>query len=227
MRELRELYLPKLVEARDRVANPPFRSETEWQPSTPLHLSQSSLSTDQTPVSPTFSVRSQPKLLSPTSSLASSPVMRSSLEDYSPKRPLTEVREEPHQEKDDEFEMVDALPRDSKCMCLTSVIGNLSRTRRANCIQVRRPKISKRCPLQSISKRIRRLSPIMTGSTRHHSRQANSTSRVTNDIAPTSHHHPTRYSRASVCAFPVCRVSGAAGRTSGSRRCPTVSASRR
>ena len=117
MRELRELYLPKLVEARDRTTSI-LRSDADLYSSTTLPLSRSSVSTDRTPSSPTFSMRSQVKLFSANSSLSSSPTMRSSLEDYSPKRPLTEVQEEPYPERDDNFEMVDAFPRDRNCMCL-------------------------------------------------------------------------------------------------------------
>ena len=108
MRELRELRLPKLIEAREDRMN----AGADAQPISPLHLSQSSASLDQTPISPTFSLRGLGKYPSANSSLASSPTMRSSLDDYSQKRPLTEVREEPVQEKEDEFEMVDAFPRD-------------------------------------------------------------------------------------------------------------------
>ena len=111
MRELRELQLPKLLEARESRAAP----GPSLPNCSPLNLSQSSASSDSTILSPTFSLRSPAKFSSATSSVASSPTMRSSLDDYSPKRQLTDVREEPVQEKDDGFEMVDAIPRDSDC----------------------------------------------------------------------------------------------------------------
>lgn len=111
MRDLRELRLPRLVEARDN-ATLVYTAQSGRQSSTSSHTAHSPTVSDQPPVSPTFSLRSQLTPFSPSSPLASSPTMRSSLEDYSSKRPLTEVPEETGQERGDQFEMIDAFPRD-------------------------------------------------------------------------------------------------------------------
>ena len=59
------------------------------------------------PSTPTFSLRGHGRFPSSSSSLASSPVIRESMDGFgSGKRPLTEVKEEPP-EKDDDYEMVD------------------------------------------------------------------------------------------------------------------------
>lgn len=111
MRQLRELYLPKLVEARRNGSGNLEIDAGLPYPGSPLHLSQSSTASDQTPISPTFSLRCHSRLPSSSSSVASSPAMRASLDGF--KRPLTEVKEEPHHERDSDFEMVDAFTRDS------------------------------------------------------------------------------------------------------------------
>lgn len=60
------------------------------------------------PSTPTFSLRGHARFPSSTSSLASSPTVRESMDGFgSAKRPLTEVKEEPP-EKDDDYEMVDS-----------------------------------------------------------------------------------------------------------------------
>ena len=149
MRELRELQLPKLVEALERKAEGldqrPIQSS-----SSSVHLSQSSLSSDQTPVSSTFSLRGPTRVSSASSSIASSPMVRASFDDYSPKSLLTDVVEEPFQEKVDDCEMVDAHPRDSKGKFFTttsSALGNdsdlserngLTRSRLVDCNYSRR-----------------------------------------------------------------------------------------
>ncbi len=61
------------------------------------------------PVTPTFSLRGHGRFPSSTSSPASSPVMRDSMDGFgSGKRPLTEVKEEPLEPEDD-YEMVGGL----------------------------------------------------------------------------------------------------------------------
>ena len=127
MRQLRELYLPKLVEAR-RNGSGILEIDAEFPyPSSPLHMSQSSTASDQTSISPTFSLRSHSRLPSASSSIASSPTMRASLEGF--KRPLTEVKEEPHRERDSDFEMVDAFTRDSHDCKLSQFIDSGSGAR--------------------------------------------------------------------------------------------------
>lgn len=73
------------------------------------HLSRSSTLSDSTsPTTPTFSARGHSRLPSSTSSLASSPAMHDSTDGFGPtKRPLTDVREEPH-DKDEDYDMVNA-----------------------------------------------------------------------------------------------------------------------
>lgn len=111
MRELRELKLPQLVEARKRQSG---GSDFEFDPyAHPLHLSQTSTaSSDHSPVTPTFSLRGHFRFPSSTSSLASSPPLRSSMEGFAAKRPLTEVREEP-QEREGEVEMFNVPSKES------------------------------------------------------------------------------------------------------------------
>lgn len=103
MRELKELVLPQLVEARKRdsasspVESPVMGHSHQFSPSSTM---------SDTPSSPTFSLRSHSRMQSSASSLPSSPIMRESSEAYgSGKRPLTEVKEE-DQEKDEDYEMV-------------------------------------------------------------------------------------------------------------------------
>ena len=108
MRELIELKLPQMVEARKR--------EEEYSPVDPSspaatahshQLSQSSIMSDLP--SPTFSSRGHSRMQSSTSSLPSSPTMLGSTEIFgSGKRPLTDVKEEPL-ERDEDFEMVDSF----------------------------------------------------------------------------------------------------------------------
>jgi hypothetical protein len=97
MKEQHEVPLPRMVETR-RDDGPGLEIDAELQVTSPLHHSQSSISSDQAPLSPTFSLRGHTKLPSTNSSLSSSPTMRSSL-DF--KRPLTEVKEEPQHERED------------------------------------------------------------------------------------------------------------------------------
>lgn len=106
-RELKTLILPKIVEARKRV-----ESDMD-SPNSTLHcqhLSRSSTLSDSTsPTTPTLSARGHSRLPSSTSSLASSPTMRESIDGYgSAKRPLTDVREEP-QDKEEDYEMINGF----------------------------------------------------------------------------------------------------------------------
>ena len=136
MRGLRALQLPQLVEARRKResssessdldlqelsgSRSSTRSSTSSTNSSPLHLSHSSISSDlsQSPVSSIFTSRSHSRITSSKSSLASSPNMRESLDGYMGKRPLTEVKEEPHQEKDD-FEVLDVPQQEVDGMFLS------------------------------------------------------------------------------------------------------------
>jgi len=119
MRELRQLKLPQLVEARKkedldaRMDSPEFGGSVNA-----LHLSQSSTSSDYpSPVTPTFSLRGHSRFPSSTSSLASSPVLCDTMDTYgSGKRPLTDVKEEPH-ERDEGFEMLGNPSAPLDCFC--------------------------------------------------------------------------------------------------------------
>ena len=112
MRELRSLRLPQMVEE-DRKKREEARNRNGADSPEPapvehtLHHSLSSTSSDShSPVTPTFSLRGHMRFSSSSSSLASSPVMRESIDGFSTsKRPLTEVKEEPH-ERDEEVEMM-------------------------------------------------------------------------------------------------------------------------
>ncbi|KAL8832265.1 MAG: hypothetical protein Q9170_004953 [Blastenia crenularia] len=111
MRELIQLQLPKVVEARKKrestlIPDPPMLSTTGHT----LQLSQSSTSSEMpSPITPTFSARGHSRFPSSTSSLASSPPMRDSIDGFGVgKRPLTEVREEPL-ERDEDYEMVNGF----------------------------------------------------------------------------------------------------------------------
>lgn len=83
-----------------------------------MHLSQSSTSSDMpSPVTPTFSLRGHIRHPSSTSSLASSPVLHDAMDGFgTPKRPLTDVKEEPL-EREEGFEMVNSFSNDSGCQC--------------------------------------------------------------------------------------------------------------
>lgn len=73
------------------------------------HSRSSTISNSTSPTSPTSSARGHSRLPSSTSSLASSPTLRESIDGYgSTKRPLTDVREETH-DKDDDYEMVNGF----------------------------------------------------------------------------------------------------------------------
>ncbi|MCJ1398322.1 hypothetical protein MMC11_001520 [Xylographa trunciseda] len=108
MRELRPLRLPLLVEARRQreSANIDMESTDSTMSEHAMHKSTSSSSSEpQSPVSPTFSLRGQLRFSSSNSSLSSSPTMHDSLDIFAPpKRPLTEVKEEP-QERDEDVLM--------------------------------------------------------------------------------------------------------------------------
>ncbi|KAI4182769.1 MAG: hypothetical protein LQ346_006489 [Caloplaca aetnensis] len=111
MRELIQLQLPKVVEARKKRESMNVESlSTSTDFGHPLHLSQSSTSTGlPSPITPTFSARGHSRFPSSTSSLASSPPVRDSTDGFGVgKRPLTEVREEPI-ERDGDFEMVNTF----------------------------------------------------------------------------------------------------------------------
>ena len=90
------------------------RQKDELAMSSPISvMSQSSPASDlPSPSTPTFSLRGHARFPSSTSSLASSPVMRESMDGFgSAKRPLTEVEEEPP-ERDDDYDMVDSTEVD-------------------------------------------------------------------------------------------------------------------
>ncbi|KAL8653063.1 MAG: hypothetical protein Q9226_003998 [Calogaya cf. arnoldii] len=110
MRELRKLHLPQLVEARMREERS-VKIDTSASATTahPIQLSQSSVSSDYpSPTTPT-SARVHSRFPSSTSSLASSPALRDSMDAFAvAKRPLTEVREEP-QEPDEDYHMINAF----------------------------------------------------------------------------------------------------------------------
>ncbi|KAL8808060.1 MAG: hypothetical protein Q9182_000338 [Xanthomendoza sp. 2 TL-2023] len=112
MRELRKLHLPQLVEARRREERS-LNIDTS-SPATiahPIQLSQSSTSSDYpSPTTPTFSARGHSRFPSSSSSVTSSPAMRDSLDPFGVgKRPLTEVREEPQEPDDDDYDMIDGF----------------------------------------------------------------------------------------------------------------------
>jgi len=119
MRELRQLKLPQLVEARrkedleTRGDSPEFGGSVNA-----LHLTQSSASSDYpSPVTPTFSLRGHSRFPSSTSSLASSPILCDSMDTFgSGKRPLTDVKEEP-QERDEDFELLNHADGAPACFC--------------------------------------------------------------------------------------------------------------
>lgn len=83
-----------------------------------LHRSQSSTSSDMpSPVTPTFSVRGHSRYPSSTSSSASSPVLHDPMDGFgTPKRPLTDVKEEPL-EREEGFEIVNSFSNHSGCQC--------------------------------------------------------------------------------------------------------------
>ncbi|MCJ1358283.1 MAG: hypothetical protein MMC33_008282 [Icmadophila ericetorum] len=111
MRELRQLKLPQLVEARRRAEseNGSTDSLDISLGSQSLHRSRSSTSLDaQPPLSPTYSLRGHSRLPSSSSSLASSPKTRESLDGYmASKRPLTQVMEALEKDEDGDDEMLD------------------------------------------------------------------------------------------------------------------------
>jgi hypothetical protein len=118
MRELRQLKLPQLVEARKkedldaRMDSPEFGGSVNA-----LHLSQSSTSSDYpSPVTPTFLCEviraSELDFV-----IGLSPVLCDTMDTYgSGKRPLTDVKEEPH-ERDEGFEMLDNPNAPLDCFC--------------------------------------------------------------------------------------------------------------
>lgn len=105
--------LPQLVEARDKEEG---NVAVDSPNSTGLgnHLSRSStLSEYPSPTTSTFSARGHSRLPSSSSSAPSSPNMRESIEAFgSACRPLTDVKEEPHQDKDEDYRMVDGIEED-------------------------------------------------------------------------------------------------------------------
>lgn len=111
MRELRPFKLPQLVEARRMENEEAAMDALESAPTGHgLHLSTSSTSSTDgpSPTTPTFSLRGHSRFPSSTSSLASSPTMRESMDGFGPQKRLTKVKEEP-QEREDGFEMVNSL----------------------------------------------------------------------------------------------------------------------
>ncbi|KAK0514772.1 hypothetical protein JMJ35_003389 [Cladonia borealis] len=102
-RELKTLKLPQLVEARRNQE----LDMSQVSPSSTGHTHHSSrsstLSDGPSPTTPTFSMRGHSRLPSSTSSLASSPALRESLDGYGTgHRPLTDVKEEPHDKEEDQ-----------------------------------------------------------------------------------------------------------------------------
>lgn len=111
MRELRTFKLPQLVEARRKETEEIAMDSPESAPmGHGLHLSTSSTSSADgpSPTTPTFSLRGHSRFPSSTSSLASSPIMRESMDGFGPQKRLTKVKEEP-QEREDDFEIVNNL----------------------------------------------------------------------------------------------------------------------
>ena len=105
MRELRPLRLPQLLEARGKDdANMSSPNSAASQSPTVSDL--------PSPSTPSFSLRGHGRFPSSSSSLASSPVVRESIDSFgSPKRPLTEVKEEPI-ERDGDLEMLESSEAD-------------------------------------------------------------------------------------------------------------------
>lgn len=108
-RELKPLMLPQLLEARSKEEG---NMAMDSSSSTPLgnHLSRSSTLSDYpSPTTPTFSLRGHSRLSSSNSSAPSSPNMRESVEAFaSASRPLTDVKEEPH-DRDEDYQMVNGI----------------------------------------------------------------------------------------------------------------------
>ena len=107
-RGLIDLQLPKLVEAAKKQEEEMILDS----PDSPgmghaLRNSRSSISSElPSPTSPTFSARGHSRFPSSNSSLGSSPspMLRESMDGYgTPKRPLTEVKEEPHERDEDQM----------------------------------------------------------------------------------------------------------------------------
>ena len=110
--ELKPLRLPQKVEEERKRLSDSIDSPTSARQLRQLSRS-STLSDSTSPTTATVSTRGHSRLPSSTSSLASSPAMHDSIEGFgASKRPLTDVREEP-QDKDDDFEMVNAEERPS------------------------------------------------------------------------------------------------------------------
>jgi hypothetical protein len=115
MRELRELVLPLIVEAKHRQS---LYAERETTPERPISRLRSrsysslgaTMSDASTPSTPIFSPRSHSRFPSGASSLASSPNLRESLDGFSIKRPLTDVREEPTDGRDGDPERTTSFP---------------------------------------------------------------------------------------------------------------------
>lgn len=107
MRELKPLRLPQLVEAARKNQEADMITESTVSIGHAQHPSGSSTISDLP--SPTFSLRGHSRLLSSTSSLASSPVMRESMDGFgSSNRPLTDVKEEPL-DKIEDYEVVNGF----------------------------------------------------------------------------------------------------------------------
>lgn len=103
-RELRPFHLPGLVEARKVEESEMFTGSPISTTGHAQHLSGSSTISDLP--SPTFSLRGHSRLPSSTSSLASSPAVRESMDGFGTvNRPLTDVKEEP-QDRVEDYEMV-------------------------------------------------------------------------------------------------------------------------
>lgn len=126
MRELRQLQLPQVVEARRKLdLETRGDSPESGSPVNALHWTQSSASSDYpSPVTPTFSLRGHSRFPSSSSSLASSPVLCDSMDTFGSgkraltdgKTPLTDVKEEP-QERDEDFEMLNHSNDALDCFC--------------------------------------------------------------------------------------------------------------
>ncbi|MCJ1344238.1 hypothetical protein MMC31_002441 [Peltigera leucophlebia] len=115
MRELRPFKLPQLVE--DRVNENKIDTSESAPTGHGLYLSTSSTPSEEVssaPTTPTISVRVHSRFPSSSSSLASSPTMRESIDGFgSQKTPLSDVKEEPL-EREEGFQMAESLSIISK-----------------------------------------------------------------------------------------------------------------
>lgn len=109
MPELKKYKPPLRVEARRQEREDAMAASDLSASDGPLHLTTSSTSSAEipSPTTPTFSARGHSRFPSSSnSSLASSPIVRESMDGFpTQKRPLTEVMEEPH-ERESDYEII-------------------------------------------------------------------------------------------------------------------------